>query len=147
MVQLARWLDALRQDLAYTARGLGRDPRFSAMVVATLSLGIGASAALFSLADRLFFRQPAGVVKPDELRRIYARTNWTEGEVTAITDVMGYAQFDAVRTALSGRVELAAYTPPDTFMVGDEERAKNARGVYASANLLPLIGARPAIGR
>jgi predicted permease len=147
MALLTRWLDAVRQELAYTARGLRRDPRFSAMVVATLSLGIGASAALFSLADRLFFRQPVGVVKPDQLRRIYARTNWTLGSVTEIRDVIGYAQFDAVRSALSGRVELAAYTPPDTFKVGDEEGAKNARGVYASANLLPLIGARTAIGR
>src|SRR4051812_15970107 len=147
MALLTRWLDADCQELAYTARGLRRDPRFSAMVVATLSLGIGASAALFSLADRLFFRQPVGVVKPDQLRRIYARTNWTLGSVTEIRDVVGYAQFDAVRSALVGRVELAAYTPPDTFRIGDEEGATNARGVYASANLLPLIGARTAIGR
>ena len=147
MAQLTRWIDALRQDLGYTTRALRRDPRFSALVVVTLSLGIGASAALFSLADRLFFRQPAGVVKPDELRRLYARTNWTLGGGTEIRDVIGYAQFDAVRSALSGQVELAAYTPPDTFRIGDEERAKNARGVYASANLLPLIGARTAIGR
>jgi len=147
MARLTRWFDAVRQDLAYTARGLRRDRRFSAMVVATLSLGIGASAALFSLADRLFFRQPVGVVKPDELRRIYARTNWTLGSVTEIRDVFEYAQFDAVRSALAGRVELAAYTPPDTFRTGDEVGARNARGVYASANLLPLIGARTAIGR
>ena len=147
MARLARWIDALRQDLAYTARGLRRDPRFSAMVVATLSLGIGANAALFSLADRMFFRDPAGVVKPHELRRLYARTNWTIGSVTEVTDVVGYAQFDAVRSALAGRVELAAYTPPDTFRIGDAEGATNARGVYASANLLPLIGARTAIGR
>ena len=147
MAEIARWIDAVRHDLSYTARGLRRDPRFSAIVVATLSLGIGASAALFSLADRMFFRDPAGVVKPDQLRRLYARTNWTVGSVTAVTDVVGYAQFDAVRSALAGRVELAAYTPPDTFRIGDEEGATNARGVYASANLLPLIGARTAIGR
>ena len=147
MAQFTRWIDAFRQDLAYTTRALRRDPHFSAMVVVTLSLGIGASAALFSLADRLFFREPAGVVKPDDLRRIYARTNWTLGGVTEVRDLFGYAQFDAVQSALSGRVELAAYTPPDTFRIGDEEGAKNARGVYASANLLPLIGARTATGR
>jgi predicted permease len=147
MAEIARWIDALRQDLSYTARGLRRDPRFSAMVVATLSLGIGASAALFSLADRMFFRDPAGVVEPDDLRRLYARTNWTVGSVTEVTDVVGYAQFDAVRSALAGRVELAAYTPPDTFRIGNAEGAKNARGVYASASLLPLLGARTAIGR
>src|SRR6478735_7149521 len=67
MTRFAGWLDAARQDLTYAARGLRRDPRFAAMVIATLSLGIGANAALFSLADRLFFRQPAGVTRPAEL--------------------------------------------------------------------------------
>ena len=147
MPQLPRWIDALRQDLTHAVRGLRRDPRVSLMVVATLSLGIGASAALFSLADQMFLRAPAGVVEPNELRRLYARTNWTVGSVTEVVDVFGYAQFDAVRSALAGRVELAAYTPPDTFRIGDAEGAKNARGVYATANLLPLIGAHTAIGR
>src|SRR3954469_21486720 len=147
MTRFGGWLDAARQDLSYATRGLRRDPRFAAMVIATLSLGIGANAALFSLADRLFFRQPAGVVGPGELRRLYTRTNWTVGGVTEINDVFGFPQFDAVRSALADRVELAAYTPPDSFPVGDGDAATIARGVYATANLLPVIGARVALGR
>jgi putative ABC transport system permease protein len=42
---------------------------------------------------------------------------------------------------------LAAYTLPDSFPVGDGDAATIARGVYATANLLPLIGARVALGR
>ena len=131
MAQLTRWIDALRQDLAYTTRGLRRDPRFSAMVVATLSLGIGASAALFSLADRLFFRQPAGVVKPNELRRIYARTNWTVGSVTEVTDVVGYravrrGSIGVVRTGRAGRVHSTGHVQ-DWRRGRSEERARRLR--------------------
>ncbi len=131
MAQLARWIDALRQDLAYTTRGLRRDPRFSAMVVATLSLGIGASAALFSLADRLFFRHPAGVVKPDELA-----THLCAHE---LDDRLGHRSYrrrrvravrrgsvGVVRTGRAGRVHSAGHVQ-DWRRGRSEERARRLR--------------------
>ena len=147
MAQLRRWLDAARQDFSYAIRGLRRDPRFATMVIITLALAIGANAALFSMVDRLFFRQPSGVARPADLRRIYGRTNWTVGGVTEITDVFGFAQFDAVRSAVAGRVDLAAYTVPDSVPIGDGDGAISARGVFATSNFLPLVGARLALGR
>src|SRR5205085_12009126 len=38
-------LDALRQDVSITVRNLTREPTFTAGVIATLALGIGANAA------------------------------------------------------------------------------------------------------
>src|SRR5690242_2452711 len=49
-------LETIAQDLRYAARGLRAKPGFTAAVVLTLGLGIGANAAMFGLVDRLMFR-------------------------------------------------------------------------------------------
>jgi len=50
------WFDHLQQDVRYAFRGLRRSPGFTAAVVITLGLGIGANAAMFNVIDRLMFR-------------------------------------------------------------------------------------------
>jgi hypothetical protein len=49
-------LDALLQDLRFAFRGLGKRPGFAMVAILTLALGIGSSAAVFSVVDRILFR-------------------------------------------------------------------------------------------
>jgi putative ABC transport system permease protein len=147
MFSFIRLADALRQDVSYAVRALRRDYRFSTTVIATLALGIGANAALFSLADRLFLRQPPGVERPNDLRRLYRLTNWSVGNVTEIRDEFSYVGYTTIRDAIAPRAGAAVYAPPDSFRIGNDDNATYARGVYASHELLPLLGAKAAIGR
>src|SRR5438874_8529039 len=51
-----RWLDDGLRDARYAARSLARSPGFTLTAVASLAIGLGASAALFSLMDQVLFR-------------------------------------------------------------------------------------------
>jgi predicted permease len=59
-------VERLWQDIRYSVRSLRRTPAFTAAVVITLALGIGANAAIFSLLDGVMFK-PLDVPNADEL--------------------------------------------------------------------------------
>jgi predicted permease len=50
------WAGIVAQDFKYALRGLLRNPAFSLAVVLTLALGIGSSAAVFTVVDKILFR-------------------------------------------------------------------------------------------
>ncbi len=50
------WMGTVAQDVRYALRGFRRNPMFTVTVLATLTLGIGATTAVFSVVDRILFR-------------------------------------------------------------------------------------------
>src|SRR5260370_35759833 len=80
-------LDHLRQDVSYAVRGLARSPGFTATVVATFALAIGANAAIFSFVDTVLLRPPPGIVDAGRLRHLYATL--TAGVLSRTTRTVG----------------------------------------------------------
>src|SRR5690348_1662244 len=134
-------------DLRYAVRRLRLAPALSVTIVVTLALGIGANAAVFSLANELFLEPPPGIAHPESLRRIYTRSNWSVGEVTEIHDEIGYPQFTALAAALGSRAQLTAYTKPDSIVVGDEESRTTAHGAYVDTAFFRVLRVHIARGR
>ena len=57
-------LSHLLQDFRYSARALRKNPGFAAIAIITLTLGIGANTAIFSMVDKLIFvRCPSHIRK------------------------------------------------------------------------------------
>jgi predicted permease len=68
------WLEGIFQDVRYAARSLRSHAAFSAVVVLSLAIGIGSTAAAFSIADAVLFR-PLAVAAPHELHEFRAVVN------------------------------------------------------------------------
>jgi predicted permease len=60
------WLGTVQQDVRYALRGFRRNVAFTVTVIATLTLGTGATTAVFSVVDRILFR-PLPYAQDDRL--------------------------------------------------------------------------------
>jgi predicted permease len=67
-----RFFDALRRDLRFAARQFARNPGFTATVVLTLALAIGANTAIFSVVNALLLKS-LPYAQPERMGTIYER--------------------------------------------------------------------------
>jgi len=135
------WIENTFRDLRYAVRGLLRTPSFSMTAVLSLALGIGASLAIFAVADSLLlrplpFRDPNRVVMVWE-RNI--RTKNLHNPISAANYFDWRAQnnvFESMAAFGDGRVVLS---------YGD--RVEELRTRFATAGMLPMLGVKPFRGR
>ena len=64
------WLDDLTRDLRHGVRTLGRTPTFTAVVLLTLAIGIGANTAVFSVVNSVLLR-PLPYPQPERLVAVW----------------------------------------------------------------------------
>lgn len=123
-------------------RSLRQSPGYTTAALLIWTLGLGVSATLYSLLDRLLVSPPAEVSEPDELVRANRFSQRVPSSSWAYPD---YAYFREHARALSG---LAAFTEGGwavTAEVGATPHASQAS--YVSDNYFSLLGAPPALGR
>ena len=133
------WLDALLQDLRFSARLLRRNPGFTAVVVLTLAVGIGANSTMFSFAD-LIIRRPVAV--PD-LSRLVAVS-----EIVSSTEEKGIspANYLDLKAEPHGLESLAAYRYGNAVLTW-EGASEAVAGVQVSPDFFTTLGVQPSLGR
>ncbi len=137
-------LEAFRQDVRYTLRGLRAKPGFTIAVVLTLALGIGANAAMFGIVDRMLFRPPPMLRDPQTAHRVYYYSSFRGKERAAGGyPYARYVDLSKFTTSFSGT---AAYTRRD-LAVGVGESAREMSIGAVSASFFSFFDAPPALGR
>jgi putative ABC transport system permease protein len=129
----------LVRDVIYGVRIARRNLAFTTAAVLTLGLGIGATIAMFTVADAIVFR-PLPYEGPERLVKIWGRSS------VHPTDNMALADFTAVKdlTALFERVGADDGTD---FRVDDGWAVHVANGALITSDWLSTLGVRPTIGR
>jgi hypothetical protein len=132
-------LDLLRQDVRYAARTWRRTPGFAVAAVLVVSLGIGATTAVFSLADHVLFR-PLPFPESDRLVTLW---EVLPGYSRMEPSPANYRDWQRMSTVFQGA---GAYTGGSINMTGagEPERVEYA---LVSGELLQVLGVRPLMGR
>jgi predicted permease len=138
------WRDAIVHDLRDAYRSLRHSPGFVAAVVVTIAVGVGATASMFSIVDRLLFQPPQHVQNADRISRVYFTQTFSwGGEITQ--DAAGFEQYDGVRAAKSADAVAAFYNT--TASIGRGLNAQEIKKSGVTASFFPLLGVHPQLGR
>jgi putative ABC transport system permease protein len=134
----------LSQDLRYALRTLVRWPGFSAVVILTLALGIGANAAIFSIVNAVLLR-PLPYTNPERLVFVFGTP--TDGDSAKVGRSSSFPDFADIRTRSRSFSQLAAFSVQQTTVTGKQFEPAIVSGAPVTANLFPMLGVSPLLGR
>ena len=141
-MEFREWLDSLRQDVAYSLRSIRTSPGFTAVVVLTLGLGIGANAAIFSVMNAVLLRP---LPYPSSERIM---TLWTDNRQQGWPqDVSSYPNFADWRAQNTTFAEMAAYHPRAMRTLTGNGEPEQVQGSLVVPTLFQVMGVNPARGR
>lgn len=135
----ARWLTGLRQDLEYALRSARRAPVFSAAVILSLALGMGAATTIFSIADTVYLR-PLPYPAPRELMFVAMRLFHREWVLSP-----DYVAWRQDRSAFQNLAAMQFHGGNPATLAGPEPM--EVRVTRVSFNFLQTLGVQPLLGR
>jgi len=135
------WLEDVWRDSRHGLRTLRKSPAFTAAAAATLALAIGANTAMFSVLNAVLLR-PLPYRAPEQLAMLWTEDptqNRREGR-SALWSVEQW------RSQSQSFADMATFDSVSMTLAADDG-AEQIVGASISANLLPLLGIQPALGR
>ncbi len=126
-------------DLRYAMRSFSRRPGFTAVVVATLALGIGSNVAIFGVANAVLF-QPLPYADPEELALVWTQITNQPRALVSGPDFLDYRNETRQFEGFAGAVAV-------TGALTGEGRAEEITVAYTTANIFQILGVAPLLGR
>src|SRR5258708_18666437 len=134
------------QNLRYAFRVLGKQPLFTAIVVLTFALGIGANTAVFSVVNAVLLR-PLPFHNPQNLVALGEFDTREKADPGTDIESISYLDYVDWRAQTSVFERVAVYTNQSVSTLTDGNEALHVQGEAVSADLFPLLGVQPMLGR
>ena len=135
--------ETIWQDLRHGTRMLAKNPGFSLVAILSIAIGVGANAAMFSVADGLMLR-PLPIPDANGLMTVSATLPTGEVRSSAIS----YPDYADLRDRAQSFEGLAATDLVSVaFARRRDESARGTYGLAVSANFFDVLHVRPALGR
>jgi putative ABC transport system permease protein len=134
-------MHGLLHDLRYALRQLRKSPRFTAVAVITLALGVGANTAIFSVVNAVLLR-PLPYPAADRLVMVWEQNphrGWFENIVSG-ANFRDWQKQNRVFT------DIAAFES-NSFSLNGENNTEEVAGERVTANLFSVLGVQPLRGR
>ena len=137
----------LMQDLRYAIRTFRKQPGFTITAIATLALGIGANAAIFTVVDSTLLR-PLPFPDYERLMEVSLTLPRTSGAAWNVSEDMdwSYPKFETFRQSQRVFDRVAVYASKDFTLTGGGD-AEMVTGETVSAEYLSLLGITAELGR
>ncbi|MCU1381593.1 MAG: Multidrug transporter substrate-binding protein [Acidobacteria bacterium] len=134
--------EALARDLRFALRSLARVKGLAATVVATLALGIGANAAIFSVVRTVLLRP---LVNRDEDRLVYIRQSAPDiGAANTTFSIPEIADLTSRVTSVSA---FGDFSTVDFSMVGLGREPRMVKAGVVGGSFFDVMGLQPVLGR
>jgi putative ABC transport system permease protein len=129
------------QEIRQAFRMIARSPGFTSIAVLSLALGIGANAAIFSLADALLFR-PLAVSDPGSVMALNLDT--PGGDLGNFS----YPDYRDLRSTTKSFDGIAAFQISTFSLARNKNEVPQMRaGIEVSDNFFSVLGIQPTLGR
>ena len=136
---LTRLLETLGQDVRYGIRSLRKQAGYALAVVVTMTLGIGANTAIFSVVNAVVL-QPLPYERGEDLLLLSQARRGVDNTGFSLTDI---DDIKALSTSLDAVVE---YHSMYFILLGGDEPERVATGVVSS-DYFQTLGVTPLLGR
>jgi predicted permease len=136
-------IDNLWRDVRYAARTLRRTPGFAAIAIIVMALGIGATAAMFTVVRSVLLK-PLPFLDPDRLVALYEHSVDDQYPYNIVAGGI-FAEWRKQNRSFS---DLALLGEVEFNLSGvSAQLPEKVRGIACTWNLLPTLGVQPALGR
>jgi len=134
-------MESLIKDIRFGIRGLRRQPGFTAVVVLTLALGIGANTAIFSVVYSVLIK-PLPFPRPDRMVLLWGEDR-TESDARSQVSHTDIADYRAQQTLFESITTFNSYTP---LISGTGEPARIDAALVGD-DFFSVMGTQPFLGR